>query len=362
MPFVAVLALALWPSVFVSAQTEAPTAAATTVDEFGNARRFEVPNRRVGFHQSEAQGDATQGFQLLGRRLQGAGGFGRVSLPTDMLSVTNPRLFQFALPESEMPPRLRAAYERYGGFGQRAGVHRPEDVPALFARRYALIEATAHHAAVRRSLWKTGPSAAGLRASMRSTPAAPQKRADLGAPPTLDQFLVGGAARTYLSSREQGWSLFREKEYRRAARAFESASLIQPLDFESRLGELFCHVSVGFMRTAAASAAELAVRDSNPFAHKIAMADKFSDPAEARLIRTRAKAAAQAAPEDEAVWATYALVLWYLGDADEAMLTGDLRGGFRESPHFADWPQKMRAAADLRKQAAEPASPVKDVP
>ncbi len=161
----------------------------------------------------------------------------------------------------------------------------------------------------------------------------------------LDQGLREGIARAHSRAQAEGWAWFREGQYRRAARAFESATALEPKNVEDRIGELFCHVSMGATRTALAILGQLNRRHAGLFRHPLTLAGAYGDAAEAQQVRIRLRlqvnAAAGNVPDLEAL---YALVLWFLGEREEAHLTA--ANIVRVYPHtaYAEWPSRMRAA------------------
>jgi hypothetical protein len=241
-------------------------------------------------------------------------------------------------------PSMRRAFERHGGFGQRLQERDAADIGSVLGRRSALIQATSLNAPVHRSMWQLG-TAGTLTASFRSTtltepevPEAPEGG------PTLDQALHQVVVQSYRQSRAEGWAMFTEGEYRRAARAFETVTLLQPADFESRIGELFCHVSLGGMRTSATLLTQLTRRDRNPFLHDLRISERYGTTEEARQVQLRAQLFAQANSGIASAEALHVFVLWYLGAREEAILTAT--GLSRDFPGtiYADWPARMRAA------------------
>jgi thioredoxin-like negative regulator of GroEL len=180
-----------------------------------------------------------------------------------------------------------------------------------------------------------------------SGPALPVLDTEAGVPAAtlnLDQRLAQSADYAHRRARAEGWTWFRQDRYRRAARAFESATLLDPQDSEARIGEIFSYLAVGAGRTALAVFGELNRRDANPFVHQLNLADPGGDNAALREIRLGLRAQAQADNSNPDITALYALVLWYLGDKDEAMLTvANLARSFPGSG-YADWPARMDAA------------------
>jgi hypothetical protein len=241
-------------------------------------------------------------------------------------------------------PSMRRAFERHGGFGRRLQERDMADIASVLGRRSALIQATSLNAPVHRSMWQLGTSGT-LTASFRSTtitePEVPGVREG---GPTLEQALHQVVVQAYQQSRAEGWAMFTEGKYRRAARSFETVTLLQPADFESRIGELFCHASLGAMRTSATLLALLTYRDPNPFLHDLGISERYGTAEDARQVQLRAQLFAQANSGIASAEALHAFVLWYLGAREEAILTATgLSRDFPGTP-YADWPARMRAA------------------
>jgi thioredoxin-like negative regulator of GroEL len=160
----------------------------------------------------------------------------------------------------------------------------------------------------------------------------------------LDHGLREGIAKAHRRAQAAGWAWFREGQYRRAARAFESATALEPKNMEDRIGELFCHVSMGATRTAIAILGELNRRHADLFRHSLPLARAYGDAAEAQQVRIRLRLQVNAAGNVPDLEALYALVLWFLGEREEAHLA--VVNIVRVYPHtaYAEWPSRMRAA------------------
>jgi thioredoxin-like negative regulator of GroEL len=144
-------------------------------------------------------------------------------------------------------------------------------------------------------------------------------------------------------ARAEAWRWFREENYHRAARAFENAALARPDDTEARIGELFCHLSVGAIRTAVAVLGELTRRDTNPFTHPLDMTGAYGDPRRVRELRIGLQLRA-AGHKDPAITALLALVLWYSGEHDEALSFATALARDFPDDVYASWAPKMRQA------------------
>ena len=335
-----------------------PASPTSVTDAYGNARPFYQARRRVGVFQNQAQRDALRGYQLLGRRLHRRGGLTPFVLPGDALGRMRAR------PRTVAPglfgtagslPWHRGSFNRYGGFGPRAGSGEAAGLHTALSRRQALIAATSLNAPVHRASLRSGASV-GLPSTVGQVPFVPAEESNAGAPAVmLGQRLRADADVVHKHMQADAWSWFREAEYRRAARAFETAVMLQPLDAESRIGELFCHLSLGATRTAVAVLGELTRRERNPFLYDLRLADAYGDASEARRVRVESQLRASIAGDNADLRALHALALWFLGEQDEAIaaassLVRDLPGA-----GYVDWPGMMHAARPA--QVLEPGQP-----
>lgn len=347
----------LLPSTTVAQRIPAYNPTSVT-DAYGNARPFYRARRRAGVFQNEVQRDALRGYQLLGRRVEQRGGLIPFVLPGDALGRVRGRS-RTVVPDLFGPagssPWHRGAFNRYGGF-ERRGVRGGAAGPyAALGRRQQLIAATSLNAPVHRAFLRTGTSP-GLPPTVGQVPFAPDEESEAAAAEVvLGQRLHASADVAHKRIRADAWAWFREAEYRRAARAFETAVMLQPLDAESRIGELFCHLSLGATQTAVAVLGELTRRERNPFLYDLSLTGAYGDVSEARRTRVQAQLRASIAGDNADLRALHALVLWYLGEQGEAVaaassLVRDLPG-----TAYADWPVMMRAAGSA--PAPEPGQP-----
>ena len=236
------------------AQTQIDYSPAARTDGYGNARPvyqrvpLAVPPQKVTRHR------ALRPYGWDTASVNRRGLLGSLTLPGDVFSRSAPRARSTVrsrgpLAAPSLTSRQRRALGRFGGFSQRARRSTPADLPSMFERRYALVAATSLNAPVYRSLLK--PSAGfGLASTLaRMPPARPSETDNVLAPlSSLDRRLQAGVALVQARQRAEGWAWFHEGEFRRAARAFESVTLLEPQDTESRIGELFCHLSVEAVR------------------------------------------------------------------------------------------------------------------
>jgi len=221
----------------------------------------------------------------------------------------------------------------------------------MFERRYALVAATSLNAPVYRSLLK--PSAGfGLASTLARMPPTRTSETDsvLAPPSSLDQRLQAGVALVQARQRAEGWAWFHEGEFRRAARAFESVTLLEPQNTESRIGELFCHVSLRAISTAVAVLRALDRRNENPFLDELDLVEAYPEAARARELGVESRLWGHGDVGNPDLRALHVLILWYLGERDEAVLAATSLVRDFPGTTYADWPAKMRAA---RKTLAE---------
>lgn len=323
-----------------------PYSPASRTDAYGNAEPGDRERRAVGWFQNEAQRSAYRGFQWAGRRANRRGGVIPFALAGDRLWRAPVRGYgQYpSYPAGSfeaIPTSMRRAFHRYGGFGQRPGERQADDIATVLERRRALIQATSMNAPVRRAMWELGSTGGLPPATLSDLQALPGPPEPSAAGSTLDQALRLGVSRSYARCRADGWTWFAEGHYRRAARAFEAVRLMEPADFESRIGELFCFLSLGAMRTSSSLLEQLARRDPNPFAHDLNVTERYGQTEGARQVRLRAQLWAQGAGDAAGREALHLLVLWYLGERDEAeacaaRFARDFAGSI-----YADWPVKI---------------------
>ncbi|MGB2985044.1 MAG: hypothetical protein WBE26_04100 [Phycisphaerae bacterium] len=342
----AFLAAWLWCQV-AAAQTGTRNQVTTTFDAYGNVRPFYRARYSVGLFTSEQERDAFRAYQTRRRRVDRRRGV--FALPGDYFATTLSRAQpQWATPPASpvptiaLSPRRHRELGRYGGFDRHPDRAEAAGVSVLFARRHALISATSLNAPVYRAMINTGP-AFGVRAATARAPFVGREEGEAAEPTAhLDQRLREGVELDHQRVRADGWAWFREGQYRRAARAFESATFLEPSDVESRVGELFCYLSVEATRTAGAVLGELTRRDVNPFLAHLNLTEAYGNAAEAHQVRLRLRLQAYTGGDNPHLRALYALALWYLGERDEAILVATNLARDFPSRGYVDWPAKMR--------------------
>lgn len=334
------------------AQTNTVYNPTSTTDVYGNARPLYRNRRSVGLFGNDVQRRALRGFQAFGRRADRRGGFSPFALAADLYA--RPRLrptysSAYPSPVDQTAPQRRKTFQRYGGFETRGAGAQYQDLSAVFERRYALIAATSLNAPVHRALLATetafgrrsmrGPASRGPLSRMET-----EKDEESTPPATLSLRLRTSVEEAHRRIRSEAWAWFGKREYRRAARAFETATSLEPSDAESRIGEILSHLSVGAVRTALAVFGELIRRDDNPFVHDLNVARASGYPARTRMLRIRQPLQAMAGSKNPDFRALRGLVLWHLGEHDEAIVATTIFLRELPSAKYADWPAKMRAA------------------
>jgi len=332
----------------------------SAVDVYGNARPYRPERRRLDAFGNEAQRRILGVFQEQNRRILRRGGEIPFALPGHLPQIRQSPQPEYPQPGAYLSPGIRQRYDRYGGFESRPEEGTPGDVREAFTRRKALIEATALNAPVHRARVAHGAGNIGLPPATRDTllgqtdaPAVSPETAD------LDDWLGQTLSESYSQAREEGWSWFRKgreenRYFRRAARAFESALILDPADFESRIGEIFSHLSVGGLQTAMALLGELTRRDPNPFSHQLDLVDLYGDPLYARQVRLLCETNAQANRGLTAARALHVFVTWHIGEQDRAIAEAEALQREQPQSRFARWVSQMRA---IRTESPEEPQP-----
>ena len=315
------------------------------VDAYGNVQPQLREWRALGgVYQNTTQRDFLQNYRTFGRGTEAPNGYLPFALPGDVWAVAmraasgtsaEPRV------KSALSPAKQRAFVRYGGFGKRRQNDKPS---AALTRRYGLIAGSSLNAPVYRAISQNG-GLVDVRSSLARTPFinADVEEGEAEAP-TLDDLLDRGDAAAQQRAKGEAWTLFREGRYRRATRAFESAITLEPLDFESRIGELFCYLSVGATRTALALLGELVRRDVNPFQHDLGMVERYGNVADVNQLRIQGRRTADAADQGTEANAMYIFVLWYLEEREDALRAAESLAKRAPAKSYASWPEKMRAA------------------
>ena len=342
----------------VAAQT--PYRPTSAIDAYGNLSPIDRSRRAIVVYQSAQQKRILTSYLDQGRRVNRRGGPQPFAFPSDARQRMTDRLGLVSLFRSARRGARtfqRSSFDQYGGFGRRNIPGEPGSGTTALRRRSALISATGINAPVLRAHRNSmsglgaggadrGPTTGKIR---RPTPAG-EDMADGEAPP-LGDYLSSWSSTAGQRARANAWGLFRDGKYRPAARAFAQARAVDRDDNESRIGEWWCHVSVGALRTASVLVREWVRRDENPFRHSLNMREAFGGGSRASDIRIEMRLLSSRAAATDDLKAIYALVLWYLGDVEEARLVA--QGLSRETSVrlYMDWPEKMRRALQRRDEA-----------
>jgi len=318
-------------------------------DAYGNARSSYRERRDVGSFANEIQREATRGYQSLGRRLNRRGGYADFALGGDLFNVRPASPLRYPYPGADVPAVIRRTYAQYGGFERREVGAPGGDIETAIMRRRTLLDATSLIAPVHRARVSHGVGMA-MPATVRGELPAPAVTPEPGpALSSLDERLRSGINRSYLQKRSEGWSLFRKgseevSQYRRAARAFEAAVILEPEDYEARIGRLLSHLSLQDYHTAVVLLAELTRHDPDPFSHDLNVAELYGDPVHARQVRMNCESLVQATGHDPSVTALHAFILWYVGDKDRAIAAAEDLAREHPIATFVNWPAQMRAS------------------
>ncbi len=302
-----------------------------------------VDRRPVGTFQNPWQQTLSRGYQDFGRRQNQRGVVRPVTLPGDRLRAIR-RPPQAAVPGASLRFGLsEASIRKYGGF-RRTAAQQAHDMPAVFTRREALLAATSFNAPVYRAFSTVGgpPSKSALEATpflQRNDPPT------TGPEPTVERHLRSGVDAAQKRLRQEAWEWFRIGKYHRAARSFETAALLDDDDIESRIGEMFSHLSLDASRTAQVVLYILTRRTENPFLPNLNPLDAYGDPLEAQRVRARIALLATPGTQSPKLRALQAVALWYVGAKEEAHAVAARLARDTGEDVYADWPALMRAAS-----------------
>jgi len=322
-------------------------------DAYGNVQPVETDWRSVGSFRNQVEEEALTGYQTSTRRYGQRSGAEPFALPSDVWSVSRltatgtqdmPRV------RSALSQTKRQAFQQYGGFASRKQTDEEGGAGDVLARKSGLLNAYSINAPVYRALSKSR-TMVDLQSKVGRTPFLYSDLPDTEAP-TLEQQLDRTSDVEYRRVSAESWALFREGDYRRAIRTFESAITLAPDDLDSRIGEIFAYLAVGGRRTAAALFTELLRRDENPFGHDLRMRERFGNVADPNTLQIQAGMTAGDESQTVDANALYIFVLWYLGRQDDAMRAAETLARRAFDRPYAVWPVKMNAA-----RSASPTEP-----
>ena len=331
-------------------QAPSPINPTSTMDVYGNARPSLPARRHAAAMLTPLQQEAFRGYQTRGRRVDRRGGFSGFALPSDRLPFGRIRgLRGFASPAFGGRPGFgrSPSFSQYGGFSRRGRTNDKPEVATTLRRRRELIGATGLNAPVHRAL-ERGEGTGLLRSTvggtpfMRPIPAADSSDSSVSA--TLDEMLRSSAAREYDRIQLRAWRWLHDGAYRSAARAFETASLMEPSSVPPRIGVLFAHLGLRADATTKAIVSELSRRATSPFLTGLNLSDAFADASVVRRLRITAQTVAVSDNVSRQNLALQTLVFWYLGEPDEAMGVARRLVARPDGSAFAAWPDWILVA------------------
>jgi hypothetical protein len=311
-----------------------PSGVQPATDEFGNVIPRPLSQRPIGLVLEDPVQLNTPGAQLLRRRLFPSVERAKTS-PLDTLAVGSPLERQSTLSGTREPGRSAEILYPFPPWAVRPG----GTMRAWLMQRQAAVAMRSPGAAVTRATGVSGTMRVGAWGAGRTTtpPAGPDA-------PLLEGELAAANRSLHAQAVSAAWSRFREGQYRRASRMFQTAVLFNPGDLDSAVGEVFSEYNAGAFSTAQVVLAAMVKRFENPFASSLVVADRLGSAAFASELRTRTRLAVQVENLAPEVLALHALVLWYLGERAEAMIAArrlDAAG----SEVFSGWAERMAAAS-----------------
>ncbi len=333
------------------------------LDIYGNAQALHPERRALDVFQNDVQRQMLGAYQAYNRPVSQRGFGTSFALPSDqfmktllgrlrpgaaMPSTWQQRPSPFGLQERER----KSAFSSYGGFSTRRSPYASGDAEAALTRKRSLIAANSSTAPIERSMFNNGrlgtirfPVAqTPFQAAQNPTASPTAQNGDADNQESLDKYLVSESQVLHDRAQAEGWKQFRAGDYRGAIRTFESASMLDEKDAESRIGEVFCYVSLGSFRAAFLSLNAIQTRDDNPFRYDFSMTDKFGDIAQAQQVRLLAQGIAEASEQGSEMKALGIHVLWYMGAKDDALRAARALAAKEPNRSFSNWPKLMQAA------------------
>jgi hypothetical protein len=269
------------------------------------------------------------------------------------LSPTDP----FAAPIPRWTGRERleqTAFARYGGFQSRPVARATPDLGLSLNRRQELLRATKSIAPIRRAI--TQGSNAPLRSSIRSPffEVATANELPTENAPHLEDALRLDNEKRHAEVRRTAWARFADGQFFLAAKGFGLASRTDTTDLESRIGELASELMMGSGAAPAVIVEDVWRRFDDPFTLDLKLAERLGSQPLANQLRTRARVYVQIEGADAHLAAAYTLILWYLGERQDAVRAATaLARRFPES-RFDGWAERMRSAAPLGAPSGNP--------
>jgi hypothetical protein len=257
----------------------------------------------------------------------------------------------------DLPRPIRQAEKYYGGFDDHRGARERQPLGNVLRRRASMLSAIGLRAPLLRSMRETSERPT-LPGSVQRTPFMPTDVDDTTDPTvSLGEKMADRISALHKRARDEAWALFEAGEYRLAARAFDSSTTLAPNDFDARVGEIFCALSTGSIRTAVVILQSVIRREVNPFAHQLNVADRYGSGASASSLRTRLQQIAQQSEGNADVLAIQVFGTWYLGYREEAATIATSLAGLDPGSRYARWPELMseaRTALEADEQQSEP--------
>lgn len=244
----------------------------------------------------------------------------------------------------------------YGGFGRHTAAGRAETVEQAIRRKPSMIASYGLTAPVRRA--EKGAAASGGGGYLTPNSAAQYQPKEPAAVSTvaLSTQWQGRLNGTALRKLQEAWGLFNSRQYRPASRAFEAVTSLVPASTPARVGEVFCHISLGNFETADVLLLQLASRKKeNPFVANVNLADFYSSPQEVDRVRSVMQRLVLGNPTFTAAKSMQAFTFWYLGDRDGAIAAAGTLVTAPDVPaSYLDWPEQMVEARRASTQAPQP--------
>ncbi len=345
--------VAVWPLLVAGASgqyEQSPVNPTSTMDAYGNARPSLPERRPENAMLTPLEQTTYRGFQTSGRRIDQRGGFSRFALPTDLLPFERFRALRRAettATSGYLDPGVLPSFNQYGGFRPRAHANEEPEIGTVLRRRQELVSATGLNAPVHRAL-NRGEGAGVVRSLVAVTPVVQPvpvvELSDSSVASPLDELLHDNAFREYDRVELRAWQSLYEGSYRSAARAFETVSLMEPSNVAARLGFLFAHLGLQSHSTARAVVSELSRRKTSPFLAGIDLSAVFADATVVRRLRVIARTVAVSDSVGRRDLALQTLVLWYLGEPEEALALSRRLVARSDASAFASWPDMILTA------------------
>lgn len=352
------VALFTWLMVVHPAEGQvSPYNPVSRIDAYGNAGPTYMERRPTGVFQNEAQQRLLRNYQDAARRTNRRGGLNPFTFQNDsrrkLSTGLSMDLFLNFRGTRHLRDRFDAQKERiyrqYGGFSNRNLGLIAADLPTTLIRPSNMVTASKFNAPIHRAmLGRAG------RMMIWPDEVPIERLSPRDLPPTeirLEDWLKNTTKLNHQTTVSEGWRLFQEGDYRQAARQFEMAYLLDDQDHRSRVGELFCHLTLGALRTARIDLKTLMLSTTDPFHFPTDMANAYGNGRDPLRIRVQLRAIANYENAHPDVRALYASTLWHLGERQESIIVMDaLAKDFPRTPYRA-WPKLARQAL---KQGAIP--------